>query len=73
LGTSRLHQRHRLRPLAPFGRVFRSAHPPGMVRVVLMDRLCILARGSCQTAVLIKFFLTLFGPLIRNKSTLVDI
>ncbi len=36
LGTSRLHQRHRLRPLGPLGSACRSAQPPGMVLLVLM-------------------------------------
>jgi hypothetical protein len=48
LGTSRLHQRHRFRPFIPLGRRLRSAHPPGIVRMVLMDRLCSWAGGGCQ-------------------------
>ena len=36
-GTSRLHQRQRLRPLGPLGRLSRSAQPPGMVLLVLME------------------------------------
>ena len=57
LGTSRLHQRHKFRPFAPLGRRFRSAHPPGIVRVVLMDRLCSWTAGGCQRARLQKILL----------------
>jgi hypothetical protein len=34
-GTSRLHQRQRHLPCGPFGRVSRSARPPGITRCVL--------------------------------------
>src|SRR6202162_1875344 len=69
-GTSRLHQRHRLRPFAPLGRRLRSAHPPGIVRMVLMDRLCVSAQGSCQRnvrwrPVFARFFLTSDGTRVH--------
>lgn len=35
-GTSKLHHRHRTRPLDPVGRVSRSTRPPGMMRRLLM-------------------------------------
>src|SRR5690348_4261873 len=37
LGTSRLHQRQRLRPFGPLGSAARSAQPPGMTRLVLIE------------------------------------